>query len=46
MKDPVCKMEVKEDSKFKGSYKGMMYYFCSAACKHSFDKDPGKYAKA
>jgi Cu+-exporting ATPase len=22
---------------------GQTYYFCSAGCKESFDKDPGKY---
>jgi Cu+-exporting ATPase len=28
-------------------YNGKAYYFCSAGCKETFDKDPGKYiAKA
>jgi YHS domain-containing protein len=43
-KDPVCKMNVDErTAKFKSDYKGKTYYFCSAACKSTFDKNPVKY---
>ena len=45
MKDPVCKMEVNEKSQFKSSYNGRVYFFCSAACKQSFDKNPAAYVK-
>ncbi len=46
-KDPVCKMNVDEKTaKFKSSHGGKEYYFCCAACKTSFDKNPGKYVKA
>ncbi len=45
MKDPVCGMEVGESSKFKSSYKGKRYAFCSANCKQNFDKKPDGYAK-
>lgn len=45
MKDPVCLMEVDEKAKFKSNYKGRVFYFCSAACKQSFDKKPENYAK-
>lgn len=45
MKDPVCGMEVGENPKFESHYKGRKYRFCSASCKQSFDKEPGKYIK-
>ncbi len=42
--DPVCKMEVKEsEAAATSEYKGKKYYFCSVACKNSFDQDPEKY---
>lgn len=42
--DPVCKMQVDEDSAAATSvYKGVTYYFCALGCKASFDKDPEKY---
>ena len=45
MKDPICKMDVKDDSKFRSTYKGKRYFFCSANCKQSFDKQPENHAK-
>jgi len=43
-KDPVCGMDVDEKSAAgKSDYQGKTYYFCSAGCKASFDKDPQKY---
>lgn len=44
MRDPVCGMEVGQ-TLFKSSHKGKEYHFCSASCKQSFDKNPGRYAK-
>jgi len=45
-KDPICNMTVDEKTtKFKSDYKGKTYYFCSSACKSTFDKNPGKYVK-
>ena len=42
--DPVCKMQVDEDSAAATSvYKGKTYYFCAPGCKTVFDKDPEKY---
>lgn len=42
--DPVCKMEVDENSAAATSeYKGKTYYFCAPGCKAAFDKDPEKY---
>lgn len=42
-KDPVCGMNVKEDSSIKTIYGGKEYYFCSSGCKVEFEKNPGKY---
>src|SRR5713101_3429868 len=42
--DPVCGMRVDpEHAEYRSFQKGATYYFCSAGCKASFDKDPGKY---
>jgi YHS domain-containing protein len=42
--DPVCKMEVDEESaKFESEYKGKIYYFCAPGCKKAFDENPEKY---
>lgn len=44
-KDPVCGMQVDEKTAAgKSEYKGQTYYFCSAGCKKSFDKEPEKFA--
>jgi P-type Cu+ transporter len=43
-KDPVCAMEVNDQiAKWTSTYEGKRYSFCSAGCKDSFDKDPGRY---
>ena len=46
-KDPVCGMSV-DEKKAAGTAvtQGKTYYFCSPSCKATFEKDPGKYAKA
>jgi YHS domain-containing protein/uncharacterized membrane protein YraQ (UPF0718 family) len=42
--DPVCGMSVDtEHAEYRSFQKGETYYFCSAGCKETFDKDPGKY---
>ncbi len=42
--DPVCKMNVSESqAKYTSSLNDKKYYFCSAACKAEFDKNPTKY---
>jgi len=42
--DPVCKMEVNENSAAATSeYKDKTYYFCAPACKKDFEADPEKY---
>jgi Cu+-exporting ATPase len=46
-KDPVCGMMVDEKkTKFTTNREGKTTYFCSAACKASFDKNPTKYVHA
>jgi YHS domain-containing protein len=42
--DPVCGMSVDEKTAAATStYEGKTYYFCSQACKESFDRQPQKY---
>ncbi len=44
--DPVCGMEVEEQkAAAKSEYHGHTYYFCSVACKKTFDEQPEKYVK-
>jgi Cu+-exporting ATPase len=42
-KDPVCGMEVKEETAVAHEYKGNTYYFCTIACKETFARDPERY---
>jgi len=45
-KDPICGMMVDPAmTKITSTYGGKAWYFCSAGCKRSFDKNPAKYAK-
>jgi Cu+-exporting ATPase len=46
--DPVCGMSVDTaTAEYRSFRDGKAYYFCSAGCKETFDKDPTKYvAKA
>ena len=44
--DPICKMNVAENqAKYTSMYNDAKFYFCSAACKQQFDKNPSKYVK-
>lgn len=43
--DPVCGMEVNEDTPYRTIYKGRVYYFCSRICKEEFERDPEKYLR-
>ena len=43
--DPVCGMEVGEETEFKVEYGGKVYYFCSPHCKAQFEANPEKYVK-
>jgi xanthine dehydrogenase accessory factor len=45
--DPVCGMTVAPGpSTPSATHDGMVYYFCCAGCKTSFERDPGAYLKA
>jgi len=44
-KDPVCSMDVSEDTALKSEHGGKTYYFCCEACKVNFDKNPDEYLK-
>ena len=42
--DPVCGMSVDPaTAEYRSFHDGKAYYFCSAGCKESFDRDPGRY---
>ena len=44
LKDPVCGMMVDEkEAQLISSHDGKAFYFCSAGCKASFDRDPHRY---
>ena len=44
--DPICKMNVAENgAKYASVYESRKFYFCSAACKQQFEKNPQKYGK-
>lgn len=44
--DPVCKMEVDKGTAVNlVTFKGQTFYFCSSACRRSFESMPEKYAK-
>lgn len=46
-KDPICHMEVDEESaEFKSQYASQTYYFCSAECQEQFELRPEQYARA
>jgi xanthine dehydrogenase accessory factor len=45
--DPVCGMTVEIDSaRYKASYLGKPYYFCSAGCQRQFEKHPQDFLQA
>ena len=42
--DPVCRMEVEiETTQYNCEHAGKAYYFCSAGCQKSFEKDAHQY---
>jgi len=45
-RDPVCGRILDEKtSKFKISFGGETYYFCSVTCKKRFKRNPSKFVK-
>ena len=44
VRDPVCGMMVDDRAaKLKSEHEGNTFYFCSARCKATFDRDPHRY---
>ena len=47
MIDPVCGMEVNQElCKFRETYKGYGFFFCSDACQRAFLKNPERHPLA
>ncbi|MDR7437191.1 MAG: YHS domain-containing protein [Armatimonadota bacterium] len=45
--DPECGMEVEiASARHTAERGGIKYYFCSAHCQTSFERDPARYAPA
>ncbi len=45
VKDPVCGMEISEDSAAaQETWQGTAWYFCSESCHSKFQADPAQYA--
>lgn len=42
-RDPVCGMNVDDDTPHQASYGGQRYFFCSPNCKEAFEKTPQQY---
>jgi P-type Cu+ transporter len=46
MRDPVCGAVLDENTaKFKISYEGETFHFCSLVCKKRFKRQPTKFVK-
>ena len=46
LRDPVCGMVLNEDTaKFKITYEGETYHFCSLACKKRFRRHATKFVR-
>lgn len=43
--DPVCGMDVEEESAHRTEHQGVTYLFCSEKCLRKFERDPGEFAK-
>ena len=43
--DPVCGMELTDDSKLHSNHDGQDYYFCSEHCQNKFNESPSEYTE-
>ncbi len=43
--DPVCGMEVGDDTPYKAGYQGETYFFCNEEDKKTFQERPGVYVR-
>lgn len=41
--DPVCGMDVNENSPYRAEHEGTTYHFCSEKCLRKFQRDPGEF---
>ncbi|WP_419623441.1 YHS domain-containing protein, partial [Thiolapillus sp.] len=41
--DPVCGMEVSDDSEYHYGFAGVEYHFCSEHCESQFEADPSRF---
>ncbi|MHB8173773.1 MAG: YHS domain-containing protein [Nitrospirota bacterium] len=44
--DPVCGMDVKEDTQYNTLHGGKKMFFCSRDCQQKFIKNPDQYLKS
>ncbi len=44
--DPVCGMNVSEDSEHRYKHNDVEYLFCSKHCQHKFESHPGQYIES
>ena len=42
-KDPVCLMDIDENTEFKKEFNKKIYYFCSEFCLKKFNEKPEDY---
>lgn len=45
-RDPVCGMEVAENTQWKIEHQNNVYYFCSESCLKEFQANPEKYTSS
>lgn len=43
VRDPVCGAKVKKTTQHRSQWNGQQFYFDCAACKTTFEQDPGRY---
>ncbi len=43
--DPVCGMDIDDDSEYRFEYQTTEYLFCSEGCQHKFEQHPEQYSK-
>jgi len=43
--DPVCGMDVENDTPHRADYRGTLYLFCSARCQQKFTADPERWSQ-
>ena len=41
--DPVCGMDVDEESSHRASFQRRTYFFCSRECRVEFEESPGEF---